>query len=223
MFDREGFRVFFFRQVGDSQNTLHTYNSYLGRIDQAVGGLDEHIASDGGEALLDWMASAQTEPFATHRSQCRSITRAYLRYRSGLPAASSGEAEEPTAQENAASVFRFERELQAAVRVQLGSLEAGLTIEDGGYEAAFDTGRPDILARDAQGRAVVIELKAGPCPKGAIEQVLGYAQNWIDEGEPTVRCIIVAGEFSARQRSAVKLVPGLELKTYRLAVQFAEA
>jgi hypothetical protein len=185
VFDRQGFAEFFFREIGDSRNSLNTYNSYLGRIDQAVGGLDERIAEDGGDALLQWTATADVEPFASHRSQSRSITRAYIRFRANNSAADGDlPLDDPTPQEVAASVFKYERELQAAVRAQIGRLEDGLTIDDGGYEFSFESGRADILARDRNACAVVIELKAGPCPKGAIEQVIGYAQNWLDEGEP---------------------------------------
>ena len=223
MFDRDGFREFFIREVGDNQGTLNTYNSYLGRIDKIVGGLDERIAEGGGDELLGWMLSADTEPFVGHRAQCRSITKTYIRFRTAVPVEVFAESDEPTPEENAASVFKFERELQAAVRLQLSRLEDGLSVYDDGFEASFDTGRSDILARDRHGCAVVVELKAGPCPKGALEQVLGYAQNWIEEGESRVRCIVVAGSFTQRQRAAAKRVPALELKTYRLEVMFSSA
>ena len=39
------------------------------------------------------------------------------------------------------------------------------------------------VLRDADGNFVVIELKAGPCPAGALEQVLGYSS---DNGGPTI-------------------------------------
>src|SRR4051794_30056898 len=110
MFDRNGFREYFFREIGESQNSLNTYNSYLGRIDSLVGGLDERIAEGGDAELLGWMRSADTEPFVSHRSQCSSITRAYIRYRTEVPSETTGDIEEPTPEENAASVFKFERE-----------------------------------------------------------------------------------------------------------------
>lgn len=222
MFDRIGFQEFFFREVGESQNTLNTYNSFLGRVDQLIGGLDERIEAEGGEALLDWMLTAQGEPFASNRSRCRSVTRAYIQYRSGASAVSLASREELTPEESAASVFRYERELQASVRSQLDQLEDGLIVDDGGYEATFKSGRSDILARDRNGCAVVIELKAGPCPKGASEQVLGYAQDWTEDGEARVRSIVVAGSYNQRQLAAAKRIPDLELKTYRLQLQFAD-
>ena len=220
MFDRAGFQDFFFREVGESRNTLNTYNSYLGRIDQAVGGLDERLSEDGSEELLQWMATATAEPIASHRSQSRSILRAYIRYKSDVPTPVETLEEEPSSEEVAASIFKYERELQAAVRSQIGRLEAGLIIDDNGYEFAFESGRSDILARDKNGCAIVIELKAGTCPKGAIEQILGYAQNWLDEGEKRVRAILVSGSFNVRQLAAAKRIPDLELRTYELALQF---
>ncbi len=223
MYNRTEFSDFFFREIGSSQGTLNTYCSYLGRLDPIVGGIDERIAADGGDELLDWMKSANVEPIASHRSQTRSIIKAYIRFRESAVVDPDAVIEDPTPTENAATVFRYEQELQAAVRGQLYRLESGLVEDDGGYEASFDSGRADILARDVTGGAVVIELKAGPCPKGAIEQVLGYAQNWLDDGEATVRSVLIASSFSPRQIAAARLIPSLELKCYNLAVEFAAA
>ena len=221
MFDRDGFRSFYFTKVGSSPASFNTYSSYLKRMDTVLGGLDSKFDELGGEGLFKLTETAADEPFVSHRSQCRAILGAYIAYRQ-LDSVGDVE-EEVTGDEAVASVFRYERELQEAVRKQLSALEPGLVVDDQGYEAIFETGRSDILARDANGAAVVIELKAGKCPKGAIEQVLGYADDWAASGEQKVRAIVVAGEFSPRQIAAANRIPDLELKTYQLSLQFTDA
>jgi RecB family endonuclease NucS len=118
------------------------------------------------------------------------------------------------------TIFKLEREMQAAVRKQLSMLESGLSEADGGQEVAVATGRIDILARDQDGKLVVIELKAGACPPGALEQTLGYAEALAEErGEP-VRAYLVAAEFSDRIRAAAKRVSDLQLRTYEFSLRF---
>jgi RecB family endonuclease NucS len=120
------------------------------------------------------------------------------------------------------TVFRIEREMQAAVRRQLTVLEPGLREADGGLEFTVGTGRLDILAEDAQGQLVVIELKAGICPPGALEQTLGYAEALSKERDRPVRAFLVAAEFSDRVRAAAKRTLELELRTYEFSLRFHE-
>ncbi len=169
-----------------------------------------------------WQALSEGEPFLSHRSQSRSILGAYLAFKE-LAEVEDAESDDVSAEEAILSVFKYENELQSAVRLQLDNLEPGLKVVDNGFESVFETGKSDILARDANGVAVVIELKAGRCPKGAMEQVLGYASDWSVTGEPKVRAMLVAGEFTTRQIAAAKLIPSLELKIYSLAVKFDDA
>lgn len=223
-YDAPGFSAFFMNVIGGKTTSLASYNVNLRKADSACGGVDEFIKKHGSDKLQAWIKD-NGDQFA-NPSNVGSAIRAYLRYQLER---NDGEAEDEeaiaavTIADNAASVFRYEKELQQAVRAQLQSLESGLIEDDGGYEAVLATGRSDILARDAQGVPVVIELKAGKCPSGAIEQVLGYAQDWADKGEPNVRAMIVAGEFSARTLAAAKRIPGLELKTYQLQLAFKSA
>ena len=55
----------------------------------------------------------------------------------------------------------LERDMQAALRIEIAQLDPGLTIIDDGAERSVDSGFIDITARDASGTTVVIELKAG--------------------------------------------------------------
>ena len=218
-YEAAGFSSFFIDVIKGKSTSLAAYNSNLRKIDKTISGIEEYIDLHGVDGFAEWLRQ-NGEKFSPYASNVQSAARAYLRFR--LEAEfEDNEENEPSAEENAASVFKYERELQAAVRSQLGSLEQGLIEADEGYEAVFPSGRSDIIARDRTGCAVVIELKAGACPKGTIEQALGYAQDWIDSGESRVRTFIIAGEFSPRIKAAAKRIPDLTLLTYALAVQFS--
>jgi hypothetical protein len=177
---REAFRDYFIDVLDGKATSFSTYSSYLGRIDAEAGGLDEKVSSAGADEVRAWAASCSSGPFETYRTQARSILNSYLGF---LEAGGEAAALEPTQdsledQESPESLalFKLEKEMQTAVRADIGSLEPGLSIVDDGNERVVATGKIDILARDASNRLVAIELKAGSCPAGAIEQVLGYAQ-----------------------------------------------
>lgn len=113
-------------------------------------------------------------------------------------------------------ILNYEKELKKLLRAQLEKIEPGLVADDDGRERAVPTGRIDITARDAQGHFVVIELKVGPCPPGAIEQVLGYSNDLEEETGTRCRAVLVASEFSDRQRAAAKRARDINLLTYRV-------
>lgn len=122
-----------------------------------------------------------------------------------------------------ARIFRYERELQFAVRRQLGLVEAGLVEADGGHERCVATGKIDIVARDTAGNFVVIELKAGPCPHGALEQVLAYSNDLEVETGTPCRAILVASQFSERIRAAAMRARDISLVTYELQLGLEQA
>ncbi len=217
------FRQFYIAQ--GSPNAAATYAVNLRKADAYCGGLDEKIAEIGPDGFLQWI---ENETFGgLDSSRVRSAIRKYVGFVSSLESELIDELldDAEVAEASPGSVFRYEKELQNAVRAQIGTLETGLVIIDGGAEKAVSTGRIDILARDADGRTVVIELKAGLCPKGAIEQLLGYASDIDDstEGQITSRAILIAGEFSERTLAAAKRVQGLKLMTYGINVSFSAA
>lgn len=218
-YDKVGFDGFFLDVMKGLPSSLSSYNTNLRKADKALPDLDGYIELHDVETLIQWCQN-QGPNLGPSASNIRSAVRAYCRFKTEGQAVIDEINVVASPEENAVTIFKYEAELQAAVRAQLGALEQGLEEDDDGYEELLETGRSDILARDAQGVAVVIELKAGKCPKGAIEQVLGYAQDRLESGEPAVRAFLIAGEFSARLRAAAKQIPSLELKTYRLAVQF---
>lgn len=116
--------------------------------------------------------------------------------------------------------FALEADLQAALRDSIEQLEPGLEIVDGGLERKVASGFIDILARDAAGCFVVIELKAGTARDAVIAQVLGYMGDLAEETDAEVRGIVIAADFRPRVESAARAIPNLALKSYRYTFEF---
>jgi hypothetical protein len=220
MYQVAAFRNWFARR-GYKNSTYNTHNSFLNRIDELVGGLDEKINAEGIDAILKWAKGADGGPFEKYASQSRSVLNRYVEFLIDAQSPTNALDEESDLEEASdPAIFHVEREMQSAVRKQLELLESGLREADGGLEVSVATGRIDILAEDRNGNLVVIELKAGLCPSGAIEQVLGYAEAlFADRGKP-VRAYLIASEFSDRHLAAAKRVRDLELRTYEFSLKF---
>lgn len=118
------------------------------------------------------------------------------------------------------TTFGLERDLQEALRQNIGQLEHGLKIIDNGKERHVPAGFIDITAEDGQGRTVVIELKAGTADRETIGQILGYMGDLQRESKKPVRGIIVAGDFTIHTKSALSALPNLELKEYGFKFSF---
>jgi RecB family endonuclease NucS len=114
--------------------------------------------------------------------------------------------------------FGLERDLQLALRANIGQLEPGLIISDDGKERITEAGRIDITATDAEGKAVVIELKAGTATPDVIAQVLAYMGALAESDGKDVRGILIAGDFHKRVILAARAIPNLGL--WRYAFQF---
>jgi len=223
-FRESGFRSYF--SAVASPSSVNSYLSFLRTIDRSMGGLDEAIKEKGASGVWSWAQQATVPPFDTRRSDARSILKRYLGFvaQGEFNAADTSTPAEGVGETDLAAslVFELERNMQAAVRKSISSLEPGIQIVDGGYERSVSTGKIDILAKDADGIFTVIELKAGLCPSGAIEQVLGYAEALSHEENAQVRCIVVASSFSDRQVAASKRISDLKLYTYDYSVSFSE-
>jgi RecB family endonuclease NucS len=113
-------------------------------------------------------------------------------------------------------VFQNERDMQAAIRRELSMFEPGLVEADGGRERVVASGKIDITARDANGHFVVIELKAGNCPAGALAQVLAYSSDLERETGTPCRSVLVASQFSQRLCTAADRTQSLMLFTYEI-------
>lgn len=119
------------------------------------------------------------------------------------------------------SSLSLERDLEDQIVSHLEVLEPGLTLLS--RQESSEVGRLDLLARDAEGRTVIIELKAGEAKDSSIGQIARYIGWYADkEGKPP-RAILVASEFPGPVRWAAKAIPGLKLVTYRVQFAFEEA
>ncbi len=116
--------------------------------------------------------------------------------------------------------FGLERDLQTALRSDIGQLEPGLRVADDGLELKVESGFIDILALDKEGVWTVIELKAGTARPDAIAQILGYMGCIASEKGGQVRGILVAADHSSRVVFAAGAVPNLSLKKYRYRFDF---
>ncbi len=116
----------------------------------------------------------------------------------------------------------LERDMQAALRLDIKNLGATLSIIDDGAERSVESGLIDIMCEDSgENSLVVVELKAGKTDSRAIGQILGYMGDIAqEEPERTVRGILVAQDFDQRTVSASRAVPNLSLMKYAIAFKF---
>lgn len=119
------------------------------------------------------------------------------------------------------SSLSLERDLEDQIVSHLDVLEPGLTLVS--RQESSEVGRLDLLAKDRDGRMVIIELKAGEAKDSSIGQIARYL-GWYSEKEGTVpRAILVASGFPQPVRWAAKAIPGLKLVTYQVQFNFEEA
>jgi hypothetical protein len=222
---RPGQFAAYFLGQGFKPSSLSNYQVVLRKVDLAIGGLDEKLTTEGGDSVLRWAETTKAESLKPYLKDLPSITKKYVEFfRVSAPIEPSSDKDDPEMSENLAepsgSTFHIEREMHRAVRNQLAALEPALKEADGGFDITVPTGRIDILAEDGQGRLVVIELKVGICPPGALEQAQGYAEAIeAREGRP-VRAIVIAQRFPDRVRSAARRMRDLELRTYEFLLRF---
>jgi RecB family endonuclease NucS len=118
------------------------------------------------------------------------------------------------------TLFDLERDFQRALRANIIQIEPGLKTIDGGTERTVPSGgRIDILAEDSAGTTVVIELKVGTADRGAVAQLIQYMGD-ISETAPTVRGIVVAGDFAPSAIAAARMVPRVRLLKYSYKFSF---
>ncbi len=116
----------------------------------------------------------------------------------------------------------LERDMQIALRRDIGRLGRTLIIIDNDLERPVNSGLIDITCEDtADGAIVVVELKAGKAQSSAVGQILGYMGDVATEEEGRlVRGILVAHEFERRVISAARAVPNLSLMRYSVEFRF---
>lgn len=84
---------------------------------------------------------------------------------------------------------------------------------------SIDVGRVDILAEDAAGCRVVIELKVGTAKDSAVGQIARYIGWYGRQDGQGPRGMLIASEFPEAVRYAAEAIPDLSLVEYK--VQFA--
>ncbi len=135
--------------------------------------------------------------------------------------AENGHDEAPSAVSD--GTFAFEKDLQNYLVRNLHVLEPGLSLyeEEGFTGVEYNAGGRfiDILAVDADGNFMVIELKVSRGYDRVIGQLLRY-MGWIEQnlaGDRAVRGIIVANEITADLILATKHLPAVKLFEYGIS------
>lgn len=119
------------------------------------------------------------------------------------------------------SSLSLERDLEDQIVSHLDVLEHGLTLVS--RQESSEVGRLDLLARDRDGRTVIIELKAGEAKDSSIGQIARYIGWYSQKESAPPRAILVASGFAEPVRYAAKAIPSLKLVTYRVQFAFEEA
>ncbi len=202
--------------------------------------LDEAFEADGLAGLIQRFtygssdaASGKPNPtkmdidqdrLLTHLAWYKSHIQGYRRFLANTDGAvveeTSSDLEAAAVAEAISQTFGLEKDLQAALRLNLQQLENGLVVVDGGNERKVDAGFIDILARDERGGLVVIELKADVVKPQAVAQILAYMGCIAEEENTSVRGILIGSGHDPRVTFAARAVPNLELKTYRYRFEF---
>lgn len=228
-------------------NVVTSRISNVERIEKFYGDIDQHYDKD----RLQWLygqfqystkdqRSNRPNPskidFATGAdlrtglATCKSAVALYGKFRdissdmpSPEPARAVSTVERVDADTPPRQRFGLERDLQAALRRDIGQLEAGLAIVDDGAERSVTSGLIDITARDVAGKLVVIELKADMARRDAVGQIASYMGDIQAEEEVSeVRGILVASDFDAKAKSAARMIPGLSLRRYNVRFAFED-
>ena len=215
--NRHGFKEWL-DQRGLKENTVATYLSDAKGVEKHFGDLDQLYKTHGlADTEIGDLFAEIAGLTAKSRSSYWTAVRRYRDYREQT----DPDPVPPDVDDGRARIMGLERDLQAALRDCIEQLEAGLQVTDGGDERSVASGFIDITAKDRDGKAVVIELKAGTARRDAIGQVLSYMGDVADEESAEVRGILVAGEFDDKARAAARVVPGLSLRRYRVKFEFS--
>jgi Endonuclease NucS C-terminal domain len=213
-----------------------------GRVEKHYGDLDDHYAADRLQSVIDALRYTTDDkrhnptntskiPFdgdaCSNLASYRDAVSRYRRFRDAgdgtvEPTVIVGTRAGVTAvveDEEIGQRIGLERDMQAALRVDISQLEPGLIIIDEGAERSVDSGLIDITARDASGAIVVIELKAGPAGQRAVAQILSYMGDVAAEEESqVVRGILVASDFDAKAKAAARMVPEPDTSQIQCAI-----
>ena len=238
---KEGFRAWL--KSNYTANSAATLYSQAKKVEESYGDLDDIFDSGEIESVATELNYSSQDAklgkpnpskipagnnLYTNLAAFKSSLRCYAKYRENEPEFNSETAIELAGQAIKEKLegkqFELERHLQSELRREIEQLEPGLEIIDQGLERSVESGFIDILARDAAGALVVIELKSGMAKREAVGQITGYMGDLIGEEPSTpIRGILVAAEFDKSCLSGVRAIPTLKLKRYRFSFTFEEA
>lgn len=136
-----------------------------------------------------------------------------------------GEDEEAITEQSGGGEFAYETDLRNYLAKNLNRLEPGLRVydEEGITGIEFPVGGRfiDILATDAKGGLVVIELKVARGYDRVVGQLMRYVA-WVKknlaEPDQSVRGLIIARKISEDLLLACSMVPDVELFEYELSL-----
>ncbi len=155
------------KAAGYADNTAASQIHRVKKIEEAYGDLEARLASGSLPALVAELQYSKMDERAVRpnpsrlqfdgniRNRLQSYKSALLRYERFLTSHKEGVSERTAAdpegvpQESVKQKLALERDMQNALRRDIGSLEPGLQIVDDGAERAVETGFIDILCRDA--------------------------------------------------------------------------
>src|SRR5260370_32454 len=139
------------------------------------------------------------------------------------PEPAAEDASEESSEASQTVEFALEAHLRDFLARNLDTIETGLRLyeSDGrkGIEFPIDGGRIDLLAVDAKGKYVVIELKLSQGRNKTLGQLL-YYMAWVDQHmaqEQPCRGLIVASEITEELSLAVSRAPDVSLARYRMS------
>ena len=112
----------------------------------------------------------------------------------------------------------LERDVETHLVRNLDSIEKGLRFVD--RQVNIEVGRVDILAEDAAGRRVVIELKVGQAKDSAVGQIARYLGWYARQDGKRPRGMLIASEFPEAVRYATEAIPDLMLVQYKVLFAF---
>ena len=114
----------------------------------------------------------------------------------------------------------LEREVQFYLAENLSSA-LNEALELVGQEVSVPFGRIDVLARDARGRLVAIELKAGIASRDAIGQLQSYmGALQVQHPGLIVRGILVAASLDDKAEAALSVARNIQFWSYKVRFTF---
>jgi RecB family endonuclease NucS len=129
-----------------------------------------------------------------------------------------GADEETELTELAETSISLERDIEDHLITNLAAIEDGLTFVQ--RQLSTDVGRIDIMAKDKDGKSVVIEIKVGEAKDSSVGQIARYLGWFAKTERKATRGILIASDFPQGVRYAAAAIPNLKLITYKVHFSF---